>query len=66
MVCKSLLKKRFVATALLGVANDGVAATVVCSGPSRATVPTNQTLGAAGDTVGAASDTSRPYKWVDL
>jgi len=30
-----------------------------CSGPTRPAAPTN-------DTVGAAGDTSRPYKWVDL
>ena len=62
-VCYGVLplrKKQFVATGLfLGAAGIGAAPTVVCSGSSTAAAPTN-------DTVGAAGNMSRPYKYVDL
>ena len=57
---KSLREKRFVAMVLfLGAAGIGAAPTVACSGSSTAAVPTNGTVGAAGNT-------SHPYKCVDL
>ena len=57
----TLCEKRFVATGqvFLGATGDGAAPTVACSRATRSTAPTNGTAGAAGDT-------SRPYKWIDL
>ena len=56
----ALREKQFVATGLfLGVAGIGAAPTVACSGSNTAAAPTNGTVGAAGNT-------SRPYKCVDL
>jgi len=56
----SLREKQFVATGLfLGAAGIGVAPTVACSGSNTAAAPTN-------GTVGAADNTSRPYKCVNL
>ena len=55
----SLREKQFVATGLfLGAAGIGAAPTVACLGSSTAAVPINGTVGAAGNT-------SRPYKYVD-
>ena len=56
----TLREKQFVATGLfLGAAGIGAAPTVTYSGSSTAAAPTNGTVGAAGNT-------SRPYKCVDL
>jgi len=57
---QSLRGKQFVAMGLfLGAAGIGAASTVACSSSSTAAVPTNGIVGAAGNT-------SRPYKCVDL
>ena len=56
----TLREKQFVATGLfLEAAGIRAAPTVACSGSSTAAAPTNGTVGAAGNT-------SRPYKYVDL
>ena len=56
----SLCEKWFVATKLfLGTAGNRTTPKVVCSGSSTAAIPSNGTVGAAGNT-------SRPYKYVDL
>ena len=43
----------------IGVVSDGAAPTVGVLGTHETSHPINGTIGAAGDT-------SRPYKWVDL
>jgi hypothetical protein len=52
------VKNDFLATVrfFCGAAGDGAAPTVMCSGAQTPAAPTNGTVGAAGDT-------SRPYKW---
>ena len=54
---QSLREKQFVTTGLfLGAADIGATPTVACSGSSTAAAPTN-------GTVGAADNTSHPYKY---
>jgi hypothetical protein len=56
----TLREKGFVAMGLiLGATGIGAAPIVGVLGSSTATVPAN-------GIIGAASNTSRPYKWVDL